>query len=114
MKRILNIAILGLSLLFTVTLLANDNGHEKKKKEEHKASTEDCSHVHWSYKGEEAPEHWPDLCSSFSPCGGIVQSPIDISKAVHDKHLEPIIFDYYRTRTNIINNGHTIQFNVDK
>ncbi len=115
MKRYSNVVILIIiSILFNVNIFANDNGHEKKKKDEHKATTEDCSHVHWGYKGEEAPEHWPDLCTSFSPCGGIVQSPIDISKAVHDKHLEPIIFDYYRTKTNIINNGHTIQFNVDK
>lgn len=84
------------------------------EKQTHTEKEEDCSHVHWSYKGEEGPAHWQDLCSGFSACGGKVQSPINIetSKVVSDTHLLPIEISYQYTPVDIVNNGHTVQFNV--
>lgn len=106
--------IFSLLLMTSTIMLANGDDHKKKTSSGHSNNNEDCSDVHWAYKGKEAPKNWADLCPSFSDCNGPAQSPIDITRAVSDKTLEPIQFDYYPTTTNIINNGHTIQFNVKK
>lgn len=86
----------------------------EKQKEHHDA---DFEHIHWSYHEEEsAPDKWQDLCGAFSACGGTAQSPIDIvpANAQRDAHLKPIQVHYGKTKVNIVNNGHTIQFNVDE
>lgn len=64
---------------------------------------------HWSYTGEEGPAHWGGTCKT-----GKGQSPIDIrtadAKAVA---LPPLTFDYRPGPLRIIDNGHTVQVNVD-
>jgi carbonic anhydrase len=77
------------------------------------SKTTDCDDVHWTYTEKEGPEHWADLCTDYSSCGGKTQSPIDIIDAAHDSTLTPIIFNYTTTKTHIVNNGHTVQFNCD-
>jgi carbonic anhydrase len=64
---------------------------------------------HWSYAGAEGPSHWGGTCAK-----GKAQSPIDIRTAAakHEK-LPPIEFDYRPGPLHIIDNGHTIQVNVD-
>jgi len=77
----------------------------------------DCSHVHWSHHpGPDGPDNWKNLCDGFADCGGRRQSPVDIrtEKTVEDKSLTPPCFHYGSTKTHIINNGHTVQFNVEK
>jgi carbonic anhydrase len=72
--------------------------------------------THWGYTGHEAPQYWGDLDPKFEACKkGLNQSPIDISKnvTVEAKSLEPIEFDYHADSTEVINNGHAIQVNVD-
>ncbi|MBN1181340.1 MAG: carbonic anhydrase family protein [Bacteroidales bacterium] len=76
------------------------------------AISEDCSTVHWGYEGHEAPENWPNLCSAFTPCGGESQSPINIENPVTGTSLTALDFEYTTTPVNIVNNGHTVQFNV--
>lgn len=67
---------------------------------------------HWSYEGQEGPEHWGDLTEEFETCSkGMNQSPIDIVVDVHS-NLPKLEFEYYRTPINEINNGHTIQQNI--
>ncbi len=67
----------------------------------------------WSYAGAGGPEHWRDLKPEFSACGnGTRQSPIDIRGGVR-VDLEPIQFDYRATGFRVIDNGHTIQVNLD-
>lgn len=67
----------------------------------------------WSYSGETGPEHWGDLSTEFSACNlGQEQSPIDLSQPVQ-ANLGPIVIDYQRVPLRIMNNGHTIQVNVD-
>lgn len=72
--------------------------------------------THWGYTGHEAPEHWGDLSPEYGACKhGKSQSPIDISKSgvVATKGLEKIKFDYKTKANSVINNGHTIQVNVE-
>ncbi len=97
------------------------SGEESTLKEssEHVETQQDDQHkvVHWSHKkGEEGPENWKNLCDEFSDCGGQAQSPININtKSIKiGNDLAKPEFHYGQTKTNIINNGHTIQFNVDE
>ena len=71
--------------------------------------------VKWSNKkGEGGPENWAKLAIENNACDGKVQSPIDIvSKDVKTgEKLTAIKFDYATTDLEIVNNGHTVQFNV--
>ncbi len=89
-----------------------------KGKDDHaavKGKGDDCSDVHWSHHpGEDGPENWASLCSGFSDCGGTAQSPIDIKVAEvkADQQLAAPEFSYGSSQVAIVNNGHTVQFNV--
>ena len=68
---------------------------------------------HWSYEGEEGPEHWGEISDLYRMCSeGMNQSPIDITVDVH-AGLPELVFDYHSSNLREINNGHTIQQNVD-
>lgn len=68
---------------------------------------------HWSYEGEEGPEHWSELGDEFRMCSeGKNQSPINLVSDIHTE-LPELEFEYYSTPLREINNGHTIQQNVD-
>lgn len=68
---------------------------------------------HWTYEGEDGPEHWDEIDSAFAVCGtGTSQSPINIS-APNGKDLSNITFHYQPSEVNILNNGHTAQVNYD-
>lgn len=70
---------------------------------------------HWSYQGRTGPSHWADLNSKFAACGtGMAQSPINIrTDAAQTQNLPPLKFDYRPTPLHIIDNGHSIQVDVD-
>ena len=69
--------------------------------------------IHWTYRGEEGPEHWGTLAKDFALCSiGTKQSPIDIARP-SPKDLSNIVFHYQPSRTAIVNNGHTIQVSYD-
>jgi carbonic anhydrase len=88
--------VLGVSLLFGSPLLLAGEGS-----------------VHWSYTGEEGPTHWGELADEFMMCsGGVNQSPVDLVADIH-ADLPVLEFDYYSSHVNQINNGHTIQQNVE-
>lgn len=72
-----------------------------------------CEGIHWTYEGEEGPDHWSELCIDYTPCGGQVQSPIDIAGASDDAALTDIAKTYDATGTEILNNGHTLVFTQD-
>jgi len=61
----------------------------------------------WGYTGHSGPEHWKGLCQS-----GVNQSPIDISNTI-ESELSPIKFNYGSSGQYVVNNGHTIQVNID-
>lgn len=69
--------------------------------------------VHWTYEGEEGPEHWGEINPDYAVCGtGKSQSPIDVESATGDD-LTNISFYYQPSEVNILNNGHTVQVNYD-
>jgi len=69
--------------------------------------------VHWGYGGEGGPENWGSLKSDNRLCSfGQRQSPIDIRDGIKVE-LEPIQFDYRATQFRVIDNGHTVQVNLE-
>lgn len=72
-----------------------------------------CEGVVYEYDGVDGPDHWSELCVDYTPCGGKVQSPVNISGATDDAALTDIAKTYLGTGTHIVNKGHTIQFNYD-
>lgn len=70
--------------------------------------------LHWRYEGNEGPNKWGSIDSSFSACSnGHSQSPIDIvnNDKIIDVDAGGIKFEYNATPLSIVNNGHTIQVN---
>jgi carbonic anhydrase len=77
------------------------------------AQAEEHQTPHWTYEGEEGPEHWGELDPAYGICNaGKSQSPIDISSP-SEKDLANIVFNYQTGEMNILNNGHTVQVNYD-
>lgn len=72
-----------------------------------------CDGVQFEYEGVDGPEYWSELCVDYTPCGGKVQSPINIVGAVLDASLTDIPQTYGTSATHIVNKGHTLQFNYD-
>ena len=68
---------------------------------------------HWTYEGEEGPDHWGELDHRFEACkAGQEQSPIDILDAASANRPD-IHFNYAPSALTILNNGHTVQVNYD-
>lgn len=68
---------------------------------------------HWGYAGHEGPAHWGALTQDYTTCGvGKEQSPINITGAAK-ADLPSIKFDYKPSTLKEINNGHTVQVNVE-
>jgi carbonic anhydrase len=69
--------------------------------------------THWDYEGAEGPDAWGKMRPEFSKCAtGTRQSPIDIRGGIA-VDLEPIRFDYRPSAFSVIDNGHTVQVNVE-
>ena len=70
---------------------------------------------HWGYEGEAGPAHWGEanpVCKT-----GQAQSPINIQTkgkgGAKNKGLLPIGFRWSKAKGHLVNNGHTIQVNLD-
>lgn len=70
-------------------------------------------HAHWTYEGEEGPEHWGDLDPTYTSCsGGTHQSPIDVAGA-NGGDIANIEFAYQTNASlQLENNGHMLQVTV--
>jgi carbonic anhydrase len=69
--------------------------------------------THWDYDGAQGPDAWGRLRPEYSKCAsGQRQSPIDIRGGIA-VDLEPIRFDYRPSAFSVIDNGHTVQVNVE-
>jgi len=102
-------------LLLIVAVISFVSCSNKSQDSHVEKADDDCSKVHWSYvEGEDGPNKWKDLCSGFSACGGEAQSPINISsnESTLSTELNSLNVNYATTNVDIINNGHTVQFNV--
>lgn len=81
-----------------------------KGKDEHGKKGDKAHDVHWGYEGDNGPEHWGD---NFPICGkGKKQSPLNIV-GPFEKSKETLSVDYKEGPLKILNNGHTIQVNVE-
>ena len=66
--------------------------------------------VHWDYAGDMGPENWGD---EFPTCGkGTKQSPLNIA-GPFEKSKDTLVVNYKEGPLKILNNGHTIQVNVE-
>ncbi len=111
--KTLNKWILSVFVVFAL-VSCNTTQQKQTNQEDHKAHEK--GHVHWTHAtGEEGPENWKNLTEDFLACGGTVQSPIDIITDSVNKvdSLLPLTLNYSTTNVDIINNGHTVQFNVN-
>ena len=81
-----------------------------KGKEEHAKKDDKAHDVHWGYEGDNGPEHWGD---NFPICGkGKKQSPLNII-GPFEKSKDTLTVDYKEGPLKMLNNGHTIQVNVE-
>lgn len=72
-----------------------------------------AAHPQWSYEGPGGPAEWARLAPENQICGtGQRQSPIDIRDSIA-VDLEPIDFRYRPTGFRVVDNGHTIQVELD-
>jgi len=96
MRRLLFVAV-GLTIIGSATALGGGVSH------------------HWSYAGQSGPSHWAELDPAFAACStGKTQSPIDIrTRDILGQKLPGLVFDYRPGPLHIIDNGHSIQVNVD-
>jgi carbonic anhydrase len=71
---------------------------------------------HWSYSGEGGPSHWAELDAKNAACGeGKSQSPVNIrTQDVRRTSLPKLMFNYRSAPLHIIDNGHSVQINVER
>lgn len=113
----------GLRLLFPAAVLTvmagcgNNSNLNHGAEATHEASVPAAAHqTHWSYEGDTSPEHWAELDQLFTTCStGTAQSPVNIlhDKVKTDETLSPLKVEYSPSPVSIINNGHTIQVNLN-
>lgn len=96
-------------------------GHKKSPakskvmaKEEAHGEGEEESASHWSYVGPRTgPSSWARMNPAYAQCeAGKEQSPVNISGAA-PQPIDKLKFSYGLSRLQIVNNGHTIQSNID-
>ena len=70
--------------------------------------------AHWGYEGETGPQAWGKLKPDFNICAiGKRQSPINIENGnTLQGPAEPVQFAYTPSNGTVVNNGHTIQVDV--
>ncbi len=100
----LKISLLALSL----TVFSCNSMHRSAEKATH---NEGEHTKHWSYTGEESPEHWSNISNEYKACDGDQQSPINIdTKTVSGSAKHVLDLNYSSSAVDIINNGHTEEF----
>ena len=98
------------------TINTNYTTTEIDKTVDKKSERNEMIKVSWSYeKDNTGPENWKNLSDDFSKCGGQSQSPVNISTNNTSTRyiLRQPEFYYGKSLTNILNNGHTLQFNIE-
>lgn len=83
--------------------------------EAHGGTTAKGHDPHWSYEGEYGPENWARVKPEFNVCAiGKRQSPVHIQEsATLQGPAEPLQFDYRPSGGSVVNNGHTIQVDLE-
>jgi carbonic anhydrase len=81
----------------------------------HENAASSAVHPHWGYERAAGPSNWCELEPDYSDCcAGKEQSPIDIrpAQAVAD-HPAKLEFAYPSSTFSVVNNGHTVQANLE-
>ncbi len=96
---------------------ADKSSHAEKPSKHHKVALSAKAHPahapHWEYSGDQGPEHWGELDAAFKPCStGLEQSPINIMNTWPTR--DAIELDYKPSTFQVIDNGHTVQVNVER
>ncbi|MCM3670875.1 carbonic anhydrase family protein [Mesobacillus maritimus] len=113
MKNFIYFIILATLLLMTACTPKAITSSKEIEVIETEAETDNSTPV-WSYKGENGPDQWANVDSSFADCAdGTEQSPIDIELAnvKVDKSAAEVDINYSPTAFTLMNNSHTIQAN---
>ncbi|MDD5029613.1 MAG: carbonic anhydrase family protein [Rhodoferax sp.] len=93
-------------------------GHEQPTADDDHAApahgTAAHSGAHWSYSGATGPQAWGQLQPEFGACAtGKRQSPINIEDSnTLQGPAEPLLFNYTPSNASVVNNGHTVQVEV--
>ena len=123
MKVIQFIIILAMALAMNTSCSSKKKVEDKSQelaKNAHEVKPEAPQHhaeemkPHWGYTGLMGPSMWGDLNPEYVLCkDGKNQSPVDLvfSRPVTKRNIE---FTYSSSPLRVINNGHTIQINMDK
>jgi carbonic anhydrase len=72
-----------------------------------------CTGITWGYEDTDGPDYWAELCIDYTPCGGQVQSPVNLLGTIYDPTLTDIAQTYNASGTHILNTGHSLQLNYD-
>jgi carbonic anhydrase len=107
MEKVLKFSIVALSTIFLITGCAEDSPKtvENAHAEQHHAK-------HWGYNGDVGPNNWGKLDKKFHMCSeGKQQCPIDVVPT-KDVDLPPLDLKYSKGTKSVINNGHTVQVNI--
>lgn len=91
------------------------NGHAAPETQAAKGSSK-AHDPHWSYEGEYGPENWAAVKPEFNTCAiGKRQSPVHIQETgTLQGPAEALQFDYRPSGGSVVNNGHTIQVDLDR
>lgn len=111
-------AVLAVALLVTSGCSDGDDDEATSSDDGTEATEEatDDEKPHFTYEGEEGPEHWAELSEEWATCGtGTEQSPVDLTAAAEasDEDLPDIVFDYRPSGLARFDNGHTVQAAYD-
>lgn len=89
--------------------------HAAPKKAHDKAKAHHGHSAHWDYGGPTGPEHWGAMKPEYGTCAtGQRQSPVHIQEqSTLQGPADALRFNYHPSGGSVINNGHTIQVDVE-
>lgn len=99
----------------TVRPKASAPAARKEPLEEIVEPAQRTAQAHWDYAGPSGPQGWAALAPEYALCAsGTRQSPIDIDASITLRGpAEAIGFDYGSSSGTVVNNGHTIQVDIN-
>jgi len=105
-KKVLITTSISLSVVFGISGCLSTDAKSVKSQMPHQA--------HWGYTGHNTPDTWGNLSPKFRECGvGLNQSPINITNSLQ-AGLSPLMTNFNSSSKDVINNGHTIEVEMDK
>jgi len=129
-KTFAGLTAIGLAGLFATSAMAAEPSHGAPKAAGHGAPVKQVAAApaapaahgtkkkaggppHWTYAGKDGPAKWGDLSPAFRACNmGVQQSPINLHNAI-GAEIGSVTVNYRSTAFDVVNNGHTIQVNVE-